>query len=118
MNSPKIFPSSRRNLPPLWPSTVAGARVNAWTICGGRRQAAHHRDPFKKCIRSLGTEGFYLAVASSAAGWDPQAHLLVEEDPEEIRRRGEELFPQAELAGGEPDARVDGSRCAARGGNL
>lgn len=54
----------------------------------------------------------------SAAGWDPQAHLLVEEDPEEIRRRGEELFPQAELAGGEPDARVDGSRCAARGGNL
>lgn len=45
-------------------------------------------------------------------------HLLVEEDPEEIRRRGEELFPHAELAGGEADASVDGSRRAARGRDL
>lgn len=33
VNSPKTFPSSRRNFPPLSPSTVAGLRVNAWTIC-------------------------------------------------------------------------------------
>lgn len=39
VNSPKTFPSSRRNLPPFCPSTAAGACVNAWTICKPTNQA-------------------------------------------------------------------------------
>lgn len=46
------------------------------------------------------------------------AHLLVEEDPVELSWRGEEHFFHAEFTGGDLDAGVDRSSCAARGGNL
>ena len=42
-----------------------------------------------------------------------EAYILVEEDPVEISRGGEELFPHAELAGGDLDAGVDRSNCTA-----
>lgn len=94
---------------------MAGARVKAWTICIGRRDAAHWIHLIQSDSKPL-TEGLYLPTAPCDRGVWP--HLLVEEDPEEIRWRGEELFPHAELASGEADARVDGSRRAARGRDL
>lgn len=49
----------------------------------------------------------------SRVRYGEEAYILVEEDPVEISRGGEELFPHAELAGGDLDAGVDRSNCAA-----
>lgn len=46
---------------------------------------------------------------------DTEAHLLVEEDPVEVCWRGEELVLQGEFTGGDLDAGVDRSNCAAGG---
>lgn len=46
------------------------------------------------------------------------AHLLVEKDPVEVCWGGEELVLEGEFTGGNLDAGVDWSSCAARGRNL
>lgn len=76
--------------------------MNAWTICTQ--------------TRTLQTRSFSCIIYENKKC--DEAHLLVEEDPVEVGRRGEELFSHAEFTGGDLDAGVDRSRRAARGRNL
>ena len=74
----------------------------------------YHVNPFPDPLTVVTVSWLSGPRGSHSAG-KRGAHLLVDEDPEEIVRGSEELLSQAEFTGGDLDASVDWGSCAARG---